>query len=149
MAITLRARAWRRINAMDEPQAVEFEGRKYTLFGRYYRVRRRFLHRDIWSAAHGPIPSGHHIHHRDGNRFNNRVENLECIEARAHLSAHSRARPSTIGDRAREGAARWHKSDAGRAWHRKHAVDIGLATPKRYFVACEQCHKPFSGTACS
>lgn len=57
-----------------------------------YRVHRsdpnRYEHRDVWSAAHGVIPSGFHIHHKNKIRTDNRIENLECLEARAHLRLH-------------------------------------------------------------
>lgn len=32
----------------------------------------------------GDIPKGHHVHHKDGNRQNNRVDNLEIIHPRKH-----------------------------------------------------------------
>jgi len=34
-------------------------------------------HRLIWEQAHGPIPEGCTIHHRNGNRLDNRLCNLE------------------------------------------------------------------------
>jgi hypothetical protein len=47
-----------------------------------------YEHRDVWEAAHGPIPSNCHIHHRNRVRHDNRLENLECIEATQHLKMH-------------------------------------------------------------
>src|SRR5262245_7395366 len=67
-----------------------FNGRTYTRFGRYFRKRLTFLHREVWEHYRGPIPPGHHIHHRDGNGANNQIENLEPIEALKHLSDHKR-----------------------------------------------------------
>ncbi len=59
-----------------------------------YMVRHRpeggmaYEHRDVWEAAHGPIPRTHHIHHKNKDRSDNRLENLESIEARDHLRMH-------------------------------------------------------------
>lgn len=48
----------------------------------------RYMHRDVWTAANGPIPSDHHIHHKNKDRTDNRLENLECIEKHAHMRLH-------------------------------------------------------------
>src|SRR5215472_9278022 len=37
------------------------------------------LHRAVWKSAFGDIPKGCHIHHRDSNPRNNRIDNLECV----------------------------------------------------------------------
>lgn len=39
--------------------------------------KRMFLHRLVWIAFNGPIPDGVTINHRDGNKANNRLDNLE------------------------------------------------------------------------
>ena len=71
----------------------------------YYRLSRsrgrRLLHRDVWTAAHGPIPDGHHIHHIDGDRSNNDLANLECIEAGEHLRRHKLGSTHSVEARAR------------------------------------------------
>lgn len=43
-------------------------------------------HRYIWEVNYGDIPAGYVIHHKDGNKNNNSIDNLECIP----LSEHSR-----------------------------------------------------------
>lgn len=47
-----------------------------------------FDHRDRWIAAHGPIPPGHHIHHKNRRKWDNRIENLECLSAEQHRREH-------------------------------------------------------------
>lgn len=85
----------------------------------------RRLHRDVWSAQHGPIPRKHHIHHRDGDPLNNDVENLECVLGSEHLRKHS-SQPEHVArikqhlPAAREAAAAWHRSAVGREWHSQH-----------------------------
>lgn len=46
------------------------------------------LHREIWKAHNGPIPPGHHVHHKDRNPLNNDISNLECVPAREHGAIH-------------------------------------------------------------
>lgn len=41
-----------------------------------------------WIAAHGPVPDGYHVHHKDHDHTNWQLENLELIEAKAHNSYH-------------------------------------------------------------
>lgn len=44
------------------------------------------LHRLVYEAFVGEIPKGHkfHIHHKDHNKQNNRVDNLELVTAKEH-----------------------------------------------------------------
>lgn len=41
-------------------------------------------HRYVWEQAHGPIPSHIHIHHANGDKADNRLENLVATDARGH-----------------------------------------------------------------
>lgn len=36
-------------------------------------------HRYIWEKYKGEIPKGYVIHHKDGNKKNNTINNLECL----------------------------------------------------------------------
>ena len=36
-------------------------------------------HREIWAKAHGPIPKGWLIHNLNGNKMDNRLENLAAL----------------------------------------------------------------------
>lgn len=42
-------------------------------------------HRVIWLSVHGPIRDGYVINHIDGNRRNNRLENLEAVTQRQNV----------------------------------------------------------------
>lgn len=66
-------------------------------------------HRVIWERAHGPIPPGYQVHHRNGHRADNRLENLELIEIAEHARWHSctRTRDPRTG--------RWRELVAGEA----------------------------------
>ena len=45
--------------------------------------------RAIWTKKRGPIPRGHHIHHKDGNFRNAVLENLECLTHKEHMKLHA------------------------------------------------------------
>jgi HNH endonuclease len=57
----------------------------------YVRLDGKMLreHRLVWETAHGPIPPGGVIHHKDGNPSNNHIDNLELISSQAeHMRLH-------------------------------------------------------------
>ena len=39
----------------------------------------RWEHRVVWTQHHGAIPKGMQIHHRNSNKLDNRIENLELV----------------------------------------------------------------------
>lgn len=52
--------------------------------------RKTFLtHRLVWQAWVGPIPKGYWINHKDGNKLNNNLSNLEC-DTPKHNHIHAR-----------------------------------------------------------
>lgn len=65
--------------------------------GTYKRLRRngRLIdeHRWVWQQAHGPIPEGYEIHHKNGKKRDNRLENLVLMEIGKHRSMHARRPP--------------------------------------------------------
>lgn len=48
------------------------------------------LHRVLWEEINGPIPKGFHVHHKDGDPTNNKIENLECLTPKDHFKAHKK-----------------------------------------------------------
>ena len=46
------------------------------------------VHRFVYEQAFGPIPKGFDIHHKDENKLNNNLDNLEMISHGGHLSLH-------------------------------------------------------------
>lgn len=44
-----------------------------------------YAHRLVWVAANGPIPKGREINHKDGDKTNNRLSNLELTTHHENL----------------------------------------------------------------
>ena len=99
-----------------------YRGNSYSFHKDGYYKRTQSLHRRIWEDAHGEIPEDHHIHHKDGNKENNSLENLECISQHDHHSMHfSSEKQIKHLHSQREKAALWHRSEKGRKFHSHNA----------------------------
>lgn len=113
------------------------------------------LHQEIWKDAHGPIPDGYEVHHKDHNPLNNALDNLDLLSRQDHWQHHAdsltpeeREQSRARMDHARKAASRWHKSAEGREWHRGLAR---LAAESRYLVTkqCESCGKEYQTDNCA
>ncbi len=78
-------------------QCVEWGGKRWHRYGSGYyertdksvRPKRTVrLHVAVWTAAHGAPPQGYHVHHRDHDRSNNALGNLECLPNGDHQRHH-------------------------------------------------------------
>lgn len=67
-----------------------------------------YIHRIVYESFYGGIPKGMEIDHIDGDKLNNRVENLRCVTPKENIN-----NPNTLNDR-------WRKnvSDANRKKYR-------------------------------
>lgn len=54
----------------------------------YVLVRGEKQHRLAWEAANGPIPQGMCVHHVNGKRTDNRLENLRLMTVSEHMLLH-------------------------------------------------------------
>jgi hypothetical protein len=100
----------------------EFNGRTYRLHkgDKYYTCGTKKLHREVWKFYKGDIPKGYHIHHVDGDKNNNYIENLNLVLDKLHSRFEAKKRhkdnPEWSKDfhaKGIEKAKDWHKSEAG------------------------------------
>lgn len=50
--------------------------------------KRVLEHRQVWEDNKGKIPPWYSIHHKDGNKLNNNIENLELLRFEEHIKEH-------------------------------------------------------------
>lgn len=122
---------------------IVYKGNKYKKTTEGYYLRTERLHRRIWEDANGEIPPKHHIHHKDGNKSNNSLENLECISEKDHPHQHfDWEKQVQLLHRARDEANKWHKSRGGRKWHSENSR-LAYARRKPIEKVCVVCGVSF------
>lgn len=129
----------------------EFNGERFYFCGNYFQHNGRRLHRIVWEYHNGPIPDGYHVHHKDENRCNNSIENLELMPAHDHLSHHSsddgnKARLRALADYARPLAEAWHHTPEATEVAKRMAAQV-WAKAKYKEYTCEACGKKFTSRA--
>ncbi len=69
----------------------DFNGKRYRLNpnGYYYADDNSRLCRDVWEYHNGQIPAGYIIHHIDGNKGNDDINNLQMMKEAEHLRMHN------------------------------------------------------------
>lgn len=104
-------------------------------------------HRWVWNNVNGTIPESCQIHHRDGNKSNNDISNLQLVSHRQHALLHlteeKREKLRKQANSVRHLTKEWHKSKEGRAWHKYHAQKEGFGKWEFPEKACGHCQRPF------
>lgn len=90
------------------------------------------FHRFIWECANGEIPEGFDVHHKDGDKLNNSIFNLELMERFEHNHLHKSGENHPLygkkmSDETREKMSKSHMG--------KHSVSIVQLTMRGDYVA--------------
>jgi hypothetical protein len=75
-----------------QPKQV-YDGKTFTLRNHGYfsltTGNRTLMHRYVWEKEKGAIPNNYDIHHLNGIKSDNRIENLECLSKSEHTKRYS------------------------------------------------------------
>ena len=138
-------------------KTIIIDGRRFTISkGKKYHYNsslRKHLHQYVWEKEHGPIPKGYEIHHIDGNTMNNDITNLMMVTIKEHKEIHanniSEERMDylrkNLDKNARPKAIKWHKSEKGSEWHKKHYETMKEKLHAKHEFKCECCGEIFEG----
>src|SRR5688572_9281566 len=53
-----------------------------------FNGRLRLAHDAVWEQHNGPIPAGYQVHHKNEDKQDNRIENLELLDPTTHKRLH-------------------------------------------------------------
>jgi hypothetical protein len=98
-------------------------------------------HRFIWKHHHGPIPENMDIHHIDGNKDNNEIENLRMLSRSEHRKEHwsdCNLRPVCEEQLNKVRPIQWLKSEEGRKFVSEKGKEVWKNREMKTIV-CEHC----------
>lgn len=143
----------------EDKKHAYFNGKKYTKddnTGYYLSSARKGktgtrIHRDVWEFYNCKIPKGYHVHHIDHDKGNNDISNLQLLEAREHYKLHGAELTEEQRERMRRNvlenalpkSIEWHKTEAGKRWHKEHYERTKDKLYQKATFSCEYCGKEF------
>lgn len=147
-----------KVQYIEKTKIAYFNGKRFTRDDKtgYYlgtvkeNGKRQRLHRYIWEYYNGEIPKGYDIHHKDHNKDNNELDNLELITRSQHSKLHcqelteeqKQKRKDNLEKKARPKAIEWHKSEKAKTWHKEqYKRSLGALEPRKYI--CDYCGKEY------
>jgi hypothetical protein len=127
----------------------EFMGFRYYKCGPYLSRqvednKRCQLHRDVWEAHNGMIlDTSMCIHHINGNKLDNSIDNLEMMSRSDHMALHqtedireaARVRMRVVQDAAKS----WHGSEEGLRWHSINSYSTLHKAMIKQELVCREC----------
>ncbi|MCL6560020.1 MAG: HNH endonuclease [Firmicutes bacterium] len=141
------------------PKHIYFDGLKFTrdektgyyLCSKEVNGSRPRLHRYVWEYYNGKIPEGHEVHHKDEDKENNDISNLELIPNKKHQILHGITAPESVRERKRKNvvenampkAKEWHGTQEGIAWHKEQGKMVYDKLPE-FTLICDQCENIYT-----
>jgi len=98
-----------------------------------------FNSRWLWEQAHGPIPEDYHIHHINGDKTDDRLENLQLVIAGEHKKNHDIHRINWSGTFRMGRAGEEKFCQACQRW--LPLPDFGRQAGKRCCPRCKECDR--------
>jgi len=112
-----------------EKQRIQWRGETWYLYRDYFRNRKgKLLHRELYQDAYGPLSLDFDVHHIDGDKTNNALDNLVAITRSEHLREH--------GPRGFQiwGTERRRKNTAENVWGKREPVEkVCTFCAKKFF----------------
>ena len=134
-----------------------FDGTKFTRDEKtgYYQnstIHKR-MHTYVWEYYNGKVPKNYEVHHKDFDRSNNDITNLQLLSKSAHRKLHAELltqderdwKRNNMNTVARPKAIEWHKSGEGRNWHKQQYEHTKDLLHKKTEFVCLNCGKVFVG----
>lgn len=146
-----------KIEYTDKGKFAWYKGVKFTRDEKtgYYlnSTLRKRLHRYVYEKEIGTLPKGRgfNIHHKDGDKKNNDISNLELMTNSKHQKEHgekkAKENPDFFVNFQKKGIAaapEWHRSKEGRKWHAEHYENnIKNIMQETEIRNCLNCNKEF------
>jgi predicted RNA-binding Zn-ribbon protein involved in translation (DUF1610 family) len=107
------------------------------------------LHRVIYEKHFGKIPTRHHVHHADGDPFNNTPGNLVVLSNSEHAKEHGILSKCWSEQRQDMLALAAVRDEARRNWSKQRVKmfrDKAMETARKRVSACVECGKPITIT---
>jgi uncharacterized CHY-type Zn-finger protein len=125
-----------------------FDPKNLSIHNGYLRTKkkpREYCHRIIWEQDVGPIPTGYDIHHMDGNKLNNLLENLICITKADHMRLHAKETREKRSECMKKNSSRvhaWLKTNKGKKFLKDKALKEWDKKVEKTFI-CSICSREF------
>ncbi len=107
----------------------------------------------MWNNFHGIVPKGFHIHHKDENKSNNNIENLDILSVsnhvRVHITEERIERSKKHMEKIRPLTKKWHGSEEGKTWHKFNALKCKFGKNEPIDYVCVRCSKKFKSSKLS
>ncbi len=102
--------------------------------------KKLYLHRAIWELLRGAIPAGMEIDHINGDRADNRIENLRAVDRSVNLKNKRTTPPNATGHR---GVSRLPNGQfLARVWHGGRAHRLGVFATAEQAAAARLAAEP-------
>lgn len=97
--------------------------------------KKTFCHVFVWETLHGPKPEGYDIHHKDEDKTNYNISNLELLLKNVHKKIHAGWKYNQLGQ--------WTHKPCGGC---KLTLSMERFTNNNHIGKCDSCQKAYNKT---